>query len=587
MNAIGKYKLLEQMGVGAGGTTYRALDTFLNRELVVKVLDPALTSSPELREQVCRQLSKAAELSHPHIAKIRDLGEVDGAIYIATELLNGVDLRWHMQRRILPLADKLDLMMQVCGALAFAHSMGIPHGNIKPGNIFVTDKDATVLDFGIGKCLAVAAEAGTEGAALLPNYLAPEQVLGKPFSARSDVFSAAVVLYELLARYPFPGDANVIAREIVHTVSEPLRNLEPQIPEQLEKLIARALEKDPEQRLERMDELAAGLSLAAQRLRGTAAPQDNMPVEIVMDAPASLQAPAPESSATLPPPAFAPMYAAPAAAPPVAPVSTPPAPSAPAEAEVKPVVAAPPNEVPTPPAAPQGGRQVKPVAPVKPRRKRPRWLPYAVAAVLTISIGLVFLARQGVDASQSSVEGNAQAPAAEQQQTTPAPLAQQPVTQPPATQPPVMPAVQAPAPANEPPPTLAAQAAAVAAEAKQDKSSEEQILGEVKSLWTRGKYTQALEKVNDLLTAHPENMEGRIWKKKIRAAQERGATYAEIARRIGEPKAARAVAQACAANQIAVAIPCHRVVRTDGSVSGYRWGVERKKRLLNVERAGG
>src|SRR5450759_3409639 len=108
--------------------------------MVVKVLNPAMTSTPELREQLCRDLSASAELRHPHIAKVRDLGEVDGAIYIASELLTGVDLRWHIERKILPLADKIDLMVQVCGALAFAHAKGVAHGNINPGNIFVCGK---------------------------------------------------------------------------------------------------------------------------------------------------------------------------------------------------------------------------------------------------------------------------------------------------------------------------------------------------------------------------------------------------------------------------------------------------------------
>ena len=289
MTSIGKYKLLDEMGVGAVGTTYRASDTFRNREMVLKVLNPAIIGSPELRGQICRDLSASAELRHPHIVKVRDLGEVDGAIYIATELLNGVDLRWHIDRRILSLADKIDLMVQVCGALAFAHSKGVAHGNIKPGNIFVTGKDATVLDFGIGKCLASIVEAGGRPGALLPNYFAPEQVLGKPFKPKSDVFSVAVVLYELLVKYPFPGDANLIAREIVHTAPEPLHKLDPEIPEELEQLVIRALEKDPEKRLERADEFAAGLYLISQKLRGPGAP----PVAIATpEPPVALAAPA-------------------------------------------------------------------------------------------------------------------------------------------------------------------------------------------------------------------------------------------------------------------------------------------------------
>ena len=97
-------------------------------------------------------------------------------------------------------------------------------------------------------------------------------MLGKPFKPKSDVFSVAVVLYELLVKYPFPADANLIAREIVHTAPEPLRKLDPEIPEELEQLVIRALEKDPEKRLERADEFAAGLYLISQKLRGPGAP---------------------------------------------------------------------------------------------------------------------------------------------------------------------------------------------------------------------------------------------------------------------------------------------------------------------------
>ncbi len=479
MTSIGKYKLLDEMGVGAAGTTYRASDTFRNREMVVKVLNPAFTGSPELREQLCRDLSASAELRHPHIVKVRDLGEVDGAIYIATEFLNGVDLRWHMERRILPLVDKIDLMVQVCGALAFAHSKGVAHGNIKPGNIFVTGTEATILDFGIGKCLASIVEAGGRPAALLPNYFAPEQVLGKPFKARSDVFSVAVVLYELLSKYPFPADANLITREIVHTTPELLRKLDPEIPEELEQLIARALEKDPEKRLERADEFAAGLYLISQKLRGPMAPSPEVAAAAAPVAPA--------------PSAFAPTAFA------AAPVK--PAPAAVTSMVPPTVMAAPKISEGTPAAAPsmQAGpvQPAKPAPAPKPKLRRTQWIPYAVAAVLTFCISLTFLSRQSMRASQKApappiVQSRIAAPL-EQPVATPAPQVSAPA------------AVEA-TPATEPAPP---------------KPPEEQVLlSQVKALWASGKYAPALEKVDDLLTAYPDYMEGRIWKKKIRAAQE-------------------------------------------------------------------
>jgi serine/threonine protein kinase len=482
MTSIGKYKLLDEMGVGAVGTTYRASDTFRNREMVLKVLNPAIIGSPELRAQICRDLSASAELRHPHIVKVRDLGDVDGSLYIASELLNGVDLRWHIDRRILSMADKIELMVQVCGALAFAHSKGVAHGNIKPGNIFVTGTDATILDFGIGKCLASIVEAGGRPGALLPNYLAPEQILGKPFKARSDVFSVAVVLYELLVKYPFPADANLITREIVHTNPELLRKLDPEIPEELEQLMVRALEKDPEKRLERADEFAAGLYLISQKLRGPGA------------APAAIAPP--EEPVALAPPAFAPAFASA----PATQVTTPTALLTPVAApSPAPVAALTPEPAPTP-APPT-------VAPhVSEAMTKTRWVPYAIAAVLTFCISLTFFSRQSMHASQSNPQAQAPAQAAASTMVQPqtAPAVQPPLVSPAAQAP--APAVAEPLPVSEPAPV---------------KPSDDQVLlGQVKALWASGKYAQALEKVDDLLAAHPDHMEGRIWKKKIRAAQD-------------------------------------------------------------------
>lgn len=491
MNAIGKYKLLDEMGVGAAGTTYRASDPFRNREMVVKVLNPAITSTPELREQICRDLGATADLCHPHIIRVRDLGEVDGAIYVATEFLNGVDLRWHIERRLLSLPDKIDLMVQVAGALAFAHSRAIAHGNLKPSNIFVTDKDATILDFGIGKCLESIVEAGGRPAVLQPNYFSPEQVLGKTFNARSDVYSAALILYELLARYPFGADANVIAREIVHTTPEPLRNLDPQIPEELDQLVARALEKDPERRLARADEFAAGLYLISQRLRGGVAQPALEPVAV---APApSTPVPAATLPAAPPPDARAAAPVQVAAAPPTV-TAVPPLKAVPAESPIP--------ARPAPAAAPQPSKQP---APAKLKQPRRRWTPYAVAAILTLCIVLVFWSRQSIRASQSKVAAPA---VAVQRQNAPAleKLAAHPAPE----------AATTPAPAGEP--------ATLAGEPAPAKSAEDEGLGQAKSLWASGKYALALAKVEEVLAANPENLQARLWKKKIRAAQEAEAT---------------------------------------------------------------
>src|SRR6267378_3391479 len=256
MKTFGKYQILEEIGPGAAGVTYLARDGFRNREFALKVLHNSATANADLKEKLCRDLAASAELRHSHIAAVCDLGEVDGSIYIAAELLAGEGLDRHFrERRVLPLPQKLKLIAQVCEGLTFAHLQGVAHGNLKPSNIFVVGKDAKILDFGIASLVA----------GRFPNYLAPEQVLGQPFDARSDVFSCAVILYELLVdAYPFQAAPGLIPRQIVHAEPEPLRKLDPRIPEELEQLLAHALKKNPRHRLETADQFASALYTIAR-----------------------------------------------------------------------------------------------------------------------------------------------------------------------------------------------------------------------------------------------------------------------------------------------------------------------------------
>ncbi len=267
MKTIGKYRILGEIGCSASGKTYRAFDSVRKIELALKVLDSSATVTAELKDEFCRDLAACADLRHPHLAKTEEVGEADSALYIATELRPGADLRAQLEeRRSIPLERKLELMAQACDGLAAAHSKGFAHGNIKPSNILITaGGDAQVLDFGIGRWLWLILAAGARPEKLFPNYFAPEQILGQPFDARSDVFSTALVLYEwLTGKYPFQVSAGLITREIVHAPLESLRKVAPEIPEALDRLVGRALHKDRDQRVQTAAEFAHGLREAIQ-----------------------------------------------------------------------------------------------------------------------------------------------------------------------------------------------------------------------------------------------------------------------------------------------------------------------------------
>jgi len=280
MKAIGKYQVLQEIGSSAAAKLFRARDKFRNWEVALKVYDTALTPQAEAdelkaKDQFCHELGACADLSHLHLATILDVGESDGVFYVATELLTGVDLAGHFQqRRAKPLTAKLEWIAQVCDALSVVHHGGIAHGNLKPSNLFLAaGEDIRILDLGTGRWITSILAAGGRLPGLGVQHFAPEQILGEYFDARSDIFSVGVILYQLLTdKYPFPGVDAVVPREIVHTDPKPLRQLDPQFPEELEQLLIRALHKDPQQRVQTVGEFATRLRRIANPVVAASVP---------------------------------------------------------------------------------------------------------------------------------------------------------------------------------------------------------------------------------------------------------------------------------------------------------------------------
>jgi len=248
----GRYSILDTIGEGGMATVYRARDGFLQRTVAIKVLRPQYASDAEFRERFRREAQSAAALSHPNIVNVYDVGREDGSNYIVMECVDGRTLNdIIVSEGRLSVDRTADYSAQILEALDHAHANGVIHRDIKPHNILITrDGRVKVTDFGIAR--AVSASALTETGRVIGtvNYTSPEQARGAPATAESDIYSLGVVMYEMLTgRLPFAGDTPVaVALKHVQEDPVPISLLNPSVPPEFERVVMRALAKNPEDR---------------------------------------------------------------------------------------------------------------------------------------------------------------------------------------------------------------------------------------------------------------------------------------------------------------------------------------------------
>ena len=270
---LGRYQILNEIGKGAMGVVYRARDPMINREVALKAIPLADEFEgrelEEARGRFFREAEMAGRLSHPHIVTIFDAGEHDGTAYIAMELLRGRHLVEHTQpERLLPVAVALDLVGRLADALHFAHQRQVVHRDIKPANVMYDPSGAQlkITDFGIAR-LTDSARTRTGVVLGTPSFMSPEQLQGREVTGRSDLFSLAVTLYQLLtAQLPFR--ANSMPELMLKIVQDPhprIRAIRPDLPEKLDAFFERALGKDPADRFES----GAAFAVALRQIGGT------------------------------------------------------------------------------------------------------------------------------------------------------------------------------------------------------------------------------------------------------------------------------------------------------------------------------
>ena len=259
-----RYEILERIGTGGMAVVFKGRDHRLNRLVAVKILKEELAQDAEFRRRFHDESQAVAMLSHPNIMAVYDVSHSAELDYIVMELLDGITLKQYMQKKGGKLAwrEALHFITQIMKALSHAHSRGIIHRDIKPHNIMVLrDGSLKVADFGIARLTSAAQATLTQEALGSVHYISPEQARGSHIDARSDIYSAGVVLYEMITgRLPYEGDSPV-AVAIQHINSIPLspREIDPEIPEALEAITMKAMASDVNQRYISADAMLADL----------------------------------------------------------------------------------------------------------------------------------------------------------------------------------------------------------------------------------------------------------------------------------------------------------------------------------------
>jgi len=259
----GRYEIIEELGAGGMGRVYRAFDKKIDEEVALKLLKPAIAADKRIVERFRNELKIARKIRHANVCGMFDLGEEGETLFISMEYVRGEDLSSLIRRTEKLTAGKAVLIArQVAEGLGEAHKLGVVHRDLKPGNIMV-DKEgnAKIMDFGIARSQTLP---GTTAEGVIigtPEYMSPEQVEGKPADQRSDIYSMGIILYEMVTgRPPFAGDTPFsIAYKHRHEEPEDPRKLNPHVPDALNRVILRCLEKDREARYQTAQELLADL----------------------------------------------------------------------------------------------------------------------------------------------------------------------------------------------------------------------------------------------------------------------------------------------------------------------------------------
>ncbi len=262
-----RYQILKELGRGGMGIVFQAYDKQLKEQVAIKILSPLLSNDPEALERLKREVSSARRVTHPNVIRIHDISELNGLHFISMEFFEGVSLKDYIKKTgMLSLMQALNIALQICDGLEAAHRQGVIHRDLKSQNVIIgSTNQIKIIDFGLARSLNVEGLTATGLIMGTPEYMAPEQVAGKSVDERADIYSLGIILYEMFTgRVPFTGDSAIAVgfKQLKEDPPKP-RDINPQLPSEIESVILQALQKNPLSRFLSVGELKSSLEKAA------------------------------------------------------------------------------------------------------------------------------------------------------------------------------------------------------------------------------------------------------------------------------------------------------------------------------------
>jgi serine/threonine protein kinase len=255
LGQLGPYEVQQILGKGGFGLVLKGFDERLHRVVAIKVLSPAYAANGSARKRFIREARAAAAVKNEHVVGIHDVQEDAQPPYLVMEYVDGISLQERIDKQgALDIKQILRIGMQIAEGLAAAHKQGLVHRDIKPANILLENgvERVKITDFGLARAVDDASLSQSGVVAGTPMYMAPEQAAGEHIDHRADLFSLGSVLYVMsTGRPPFRASGTMaVMKRVIEDTPRPIRQINPEMPEWLEALIARLHAKKPEERFQ-------------------------------------------------------------------------------------------------------------------------------------------------------------------------------------------------------------------------------------------------------------------------------------------------------------------------------------------------